>query len=82
MRKQSILQVLIAAGILAGLLMMQGCASLSYETQDGTKVTYTRLLTSADSVKGAVPGASVEFANQRTDAETLRALLNLLAGVK
>jgi hypothetical protein len=71
---------LIGVGFIMAALF--GCARLQYVTQDGTKVTYTRLLTSADSVKGAVPGASVEFANQRTDAETLRALLNLLAGVK
>jgi hypothetical protein len=82
MRKQSILQVLIAAGILAGLLMMQGCASLSYETQDGTRVTYSRFLTSSDSIKGNVGTAKVEFQNQQINLEAVTALLNLLAGVK
>lgn len=82
MRKQSILQVLITAGILAGLLMMQGCASLSYETQDGTRVTYSRFLTSSDSIKGNVGTAKVEFQNQQINLEAVTALLNLLAGVK
>lgn len=82
MRKQSILQVLIAAGILAGLLMIQGCARLNYETKDGTKVTYTRLLTTSDSIKGDVGDAKVQVSKQQIDTTTLQAIIQLLGAVR
>lgn len=65
------------------LIALSACASLTYETKDGTKVTYKRLFTTADTLKARVGDANVEIGGQRIDAQTLNALLGLLnAGVR
>lgn len=64
--------------VLISLLCLAGCASVTYETADGTKVSYSRFLTSADSIKANVGAASVEANGQKIDAATLEALLTLM----
>lgn len=64
--------------LIGTLVLLSGCASLTYETKDGTKVTYTRLFTTADSLKAKVGDAKVDIGMQRIDTETLNAILGLL----
>jgi hypothetical protein len=61
------------------VMSLSSCASVSYETADGTKVSYFRLFTSADSIKAQVGAAKVEANGQKLDAETLNAILGLMA---
>lgn len=66
--------------LIALMIFMAGCASLTYESPDGTKVTYTRFMTGSDTIKGSVPGASIESQGQKAiDPETLQNILQLLA---
>ena len=60
------------------LVILTSCASVSYESADGTKVSYTRLLTSADSIKANVGTSSVEANGQKIDIATLQYLLGLM----
>jgi hypothetical protein len=60
------------------ILALAGCASLKYETADGTKVTYSRLFTTADSIEGTVGTAKIKVGGQKIDASTLNALLGIL----
>ena len=64
------------------MVYIPGCARLQYETKDGTKVTYTRLLTTSDSIKGNVGEARIAVARQEIDTSALQALITLLGGVK
>lgn len=63
-------------------LALSGCASLKYETADGTKVTYTRLFTTSDSIEASVGNASMKAGGQKIDLSTLQALLALLGSAK
>jgi hypothetical protein len=66
--------------IALALVMLTGCASLTYEAADGSRVTYTRFMTGSDSIKGKLPGASIESKGQKAiDPETLNNVLQLLA---
>ena len=67
---------LILAGVV--LAMLASCASLKYETKEGTKVTYNRLFTTADTLKAKVGDANVEIGGQKINADTINALLGLL----
>jgi hypothetical protein len=60
------------------ILALAGCASLKYETKEGTKVTYNRLFTTADTLKAKVGDANVEIGGQKINADTINALLGLL----
>jgi len=61
------------------LIVIAGCANLNYETQNGTKVTYTRFFTTSDFIKGNVGDAKIEVQGQRNiDPETLSMLLNIM----
>jgi hypothetical protein len=61
-------------------LVASGCASLSYEAADGSKVTYMRFMTGSDKIKGSLPGAYIESQGQKAiDPETLNNVLQLLA---
>ncbi len=62
--------------------MLAGCASLNYETKDGTKVSYTRFWTTADSIEGNVGDAKIKVNNTKIDAATLQSLLSLMGVVK
>ena len=65
--------------IALALVMLAGCASLTYEAADGSRVTYTRFMTGSDSIKGKLPGASIESQGQKAiDPETLQAILQVL----
>jgi len=46
-------------------LLFSGCASLTYQTADGSKVRYIRILTGSDCIKGQMPGAAIEVAGQQ-----------------
>jgi len=65
-----------------GLLMLVGCASMNYETKDGTRVSYTRLFTSADSIEAKVGEATVKANGQKIDVTALQSLLNVLNSTK
>jgi len=62
--------------------MLAGCASLSYETKDGTKVSYTRLFTTADKIEGNVGAANIKVNNQKIDLEALQSVLSLMGAAK
>lgn len=65
------------------ITLLTGCASLTYRSPDGTKVTYTRVLTGSDTIKGKLPGASIESQGQKAiDPATLEAIINVLGAVK
>jgi len=64
------------------ILTLTGCASLSYENKDGTKVKYTRFFATNDSIKAEVENAKVEINGQKIDTATLQALLNLVGTAK
>ena len=63
-------------------LFLSGCASLTFESKDGTKVTYHRFLTTATKIEAQVGDAELRMNNQKIDTATLQALLNLLGTVK
>ena len=64
------------------MCLLQGCASLTFESKDGTKVTYTRFLTTATKIEARVADAELNMNNQKIDTATLEALLNLLGMIK
>jgi uncharacterized protein YceK len=64
------------------VVILAGCASLNYETKDGTKVSYFRLFTTADKIKGNVGTATIEVNNQKIDLEALQSVLSLMGVVK
>lgn len=77
------IQIGVATATVVGLLFLQaGCAALKYETADGTKVTYTRFLTTSDSISGDVGDAKVQVSKQQIDTTTLQAIIQLLGAVK
>jgi hypothetical protein len=59
------------------LVILSGCASVSYESPDGTKVNYTRFLTSADNIKAKVGDSSVEANGVKLDWATIQYLMGL-----
>ena len=65
------------------LFLICGCARLTYQAPDGTKVTYSRLFTSSDIIKGKVGDASIEARGQHViDPAALQAILSILGNVK
>ena len=77
------MKYLYCSFIALALVMLTGCASLVYEAPDGTKVTYTRFMTGSDSIKGKLPGASIESKGQKAiDPETLQSVLQVLGAAK
>lgn len=71
--------------VLILIILLSGCANLTYQVTDGaktTKVTYNRLFTTADNIKGQVgDNVKVEASGQKIDATTLNALLQILSAV-
>lgn len=67
---------------LAIAFLFCGCASVNYEKADGTKVTYSRLFTTADSLEVTVGDASAKVNGQKIDATTLNALIQVLGAAK
>lgn len=63
-------------------MCQQGCASLNYETKDGTKVSYFRLFTTADKIEGTVGAANIKVNNQKIDLDALQSVLSLMGVVK
>lgn len=68
--------------IIVCIVMMYGCASLNYETKDGTKVSYFRLFTTADKIEGTVGEANIKVNNQKIDLDALQSVLSLMGVVK
>jgi hypothetical protein len=65
------------------ILMVTGCASLTYQAPDGTKVTYTRFLTGSDTIKGKVGDAIIESKGQKSfDPAVLEAAIDIMGKVK
>ena len=63
-------------------LCFVGCATLSYEAPDGTKVSYSRFLTGSDSIKGTLGTATIESQGQKAiDPASLQSILNILGTV-
>ena len=60
--------------IAALLLVLAGCSTMSYETKDGTKVTYTRLFTGAD-IKATVGTDTIDSRAPGIDPAALQAIL-------
>jgi hypothetical protein len=64
-------------------LLLSGCASLTYQAPDGTKVIYMRVMTGSDTIKGTIKDASIESQGQKAiDPATLEAIINILGAVK
>lgn len=63
--------------VIVCLLILTGCASVTYEAPDGTRVSYTRFLTSQDSIKAKVGESSVEANGIKLDLATLQYLIGL-----
>lgn len=65
---------------LALIVFLSGCASMNYEAPNGTKVSYMRFMTGADSIKGETPEAKVEATGQKSiDPETMQAIIKVFA---
>ena len=61
------------------ILLLTGCASLTYRSPDGTEVTYSRLFTASDVIEGKVGEASIKARGQQViDPAALQAILGLL----
>jgi len=62
-----------------------GCSSLSCEITEGAKVTkisYSRLFTTSDNIKGELPeGYKLESTNQKIDTDTIEAILKLIGTI-
>lgn len=77
--KRSVLFIVI---LLLSAVLLSGCASLTFESKDGTKISYTRFLTTATVIEASVGDASLKMNNQKIDTAQLQALLNLLSMTK
>lgn len=73
---KSLILVIALVGLVIGGL--SGCASVSYQSADGTSITYSRLFTTADSIDVKVGNASAKVNGQKIDAASLSTLLNLI----
>lgn len=61
------------------VFFLVGCAHLTYQSPDGVRITYSRLFTSSDIIKGKVGDASIEAKGQHViDPAALQAILNIL----
>jgi hypothetical protein len=65
--------------ILLALTICSGCATLKYESADGTKITYTRFFTTSEKVDAKIKDGSLKMGNQTIDTATLQSLIKLLA---
>lgn len=64
-------------------MVLMGCATLTYESPDGTKVTYTRFCTGSDSIKGQAGTATIEAQGQKQlDPAVIELLLKAATMVK
>lgn len=68
--------------ILLSVMFLASCSTLKYEASDGTKVSYNRFLTSTDSIKGEVKGASVEVGKTSPEMSLIEALITVLNNKK
>ena len=72
----------LSLGLLLGCIV--NCSSLNCEITDGTqttKVSYLRLFTTSDDIKGELPGGyKLESVNQKIDTKTIEAIIRL-AGI-
>ena len=65
--------------VIALLFLVSGCACLTYEAPNGTKVSYTRFLTGSDIIKGKVGDATIEAQGQQViDINTVQTIISIL----
>lgn len=69
--------------VLTICMALTGCATLTYESPDGTKVSYTRFCTGSDSIKGQAGTATIEAQGQKQlDPAVIELLLQAAKMVK
>jgi len=64
------------------LSICYSCASVQYEKADGTKISYTRFLTTNDSLDVEVGDSKAKVNGQKIDAEALAKFINMIGAVK
>lgn len=68
--------------IFALWFLVIGCASLTYESPEGTKVTYKRFMTGADVIKGQTGEAKIETHGQKSiDPALMEIIVKSLGGL-
>ncbi len=61
------------------VIILSGCATLTYRSPDGTEVTYSRLFTTSDVIKGKVGDASIQAQGQQViDPAALQTILGII----
>ena len=60
--------------VLLAVLLLSGCAALSYQSPDGTRVDYVRVFTTTDTITGEIAGAKVEVRGQNVNLDEIRAV--------
>ena len=69
--------------VIIAALILTGCATMTYQSPDGTTVTYTRFMTGSDTIKGTIKDAKIESQGQKAiDPATLQAVFDILGKVK
>jgi hypothetical protein len=66
--------------ILIGLFLV-GCTSVEYLKPDGTKITYSRFITSVGSIEAKQGDASIKVVDSKPDAATIASVLSWLGTV-
>lgn len=72
----------VLAIILLGCTLIMGCASVTYESKDGTKITYSRFMTTSEKLKVEVDGATAEVNGQEIDTKALKAIGAIVGAVR
>ena len=60
------------------VIVLSGCATLSYKAPDGTEVSYTRFATNSDNITGQIGDATINSQGQKVDTKIIDALTNLV----
>jgi ABC-type glycerol-3-phosphate transport system substrate-binding protein len=68
--------------LVCALCILSSCASVSYTKPDGTKLTYTRVFTTADSMDVQVGDSTAKINGQKINLEAFQALMGLAGIVK
>jgi len=56
--------------------ILSGCAAVTYNSPDGTKVEYVRFLTGSDKIVGSIGEAAISVSGQEINVELLKALIS------
>lgn len=60
--------------IILMVIVLSGCATLSYKAPDGTEVNYTRFATTSDNITGQLGNAQIESKGQAIDTKVIESL--------